>query len=637
MRAAILLGLRLAVGTGGQRTRSVMMVTASAVGSMVLLLVWGIAHSQVGTTTAFPSNPGAVTLLVAGTIGMVALPVLVFVATIARLSARVRDRRLSNLRLLGLSAAQTRWVAAAEVGFASLVGVVAGAVAFLAAAPLVSRIDVPGRDWTSSSLTPPTSAWICVLAVLPAITVLTAALPQRLSSDRALPHVRHGDIRSVQLVRLVPLVLGFALCWATRGPLLDRKDTLPPGEVLAILAGIALLAIGMLLVIPVFVALVATLVLRLGRGPLATLIGRRLQTQPAGATRVIAALMIGLFIVVGARGVLVAFLATNQYINAADFVERAQTAEVTASPSEANATASVLRSLEGVQRVTSFPVLYGEPVESSAPEENMVTVLVASCTDLGGEDGQLAGCSDQAASLVGDPWIFDSDVEAMRVHEGNEYEPRGAAVVMAMDGATTIDTAEFERAVGALADTPVIVIPPDTEGVAGLLPRTDRLVVAHAGPGRFLYDRVQDAGLRINSSVDLENYDFVQGMLTLVRTLAAVIISIGLLTFTIAGIDRALTRRRELTTLRLIGTPGRLLRAAQWWEAALPTVFGSLLAIAAGGYAGATYLQLDDDKFMPLTTAFALAVVATVTSMLLAWITTVGTTARLNPEHIRAE
>ncbi|MGH8828639.1 MAG: permease, partial [Jiangellaceae bacterium] len=84
-----------------------MMVTASAVSSMVLLLVWGIAHSQVGTTTAFTFNPGAVTLLVAGTIGMVALPVLVFVATIARLSARVRDRRLSNLRLLGLTAAQT--------------------------------------------------------------------------------------------------------------------------------------------------------------------------------------------------------------------------------------------------------------------------------------------------------------------------------------------------------------------------------------------------------------------------------------------------------------------------------------------------------------------------------------------------
>ena len=183
----------------------------------------------------------------------------------------------------------------------------------------------------------------------------------------------------------------------------------------------------------------------------------------------------------------------------------------------------------------------------------------------------------------------------MRVRQANGYSPRGAAVVVSMDGANTIDTADFERAVGALVDTPVVVLPPDAAGLAGLLPGTERLVVAHAGPGRFLYDRVEGAGFGINTSVDLENYDFVQGMLTLVWTLAAVIIAIGLLTFTIAGIDRALSRRRELTALRLIGTPGRLLRTAQWWEAALPTVFGSLLAIAAGGYAGATYLQLDND------------------------------------------
>ena len=315
---------------------------------MLLLLVWGIANSQVGTTTAFPSDPGAVTLLVVGTIGMVALPVLVFVATIARLSARVRDRRLSNLRLLGLSAAQTRLVAASEVGFASLVGSLVGAAGFVVAAPLVAQIDVSGRDWTSSSLMPPALAWICVLVVVPAVTVLTAALPQRLSSDRALSQVRQSEVRPFRLLRLVPLVLGFALCWATRSPLLDRKDTLPREEVLVILAGIALLAIGMLLVIPAFVALMATVVLRLGRGPLATLVGRRLQTQPAGATRVIAALMIGLFIVVGAQGVLVAFVSTPQYVHAADFVERAQTAEVTASPGEAEATASALGSLEGV-------------------------------------------------------------------------------------------------------------------------------------------------------------------------------------------------------------------------------------------------------------------------------------------------
>jgi len=79
------------------------------------------------------------------------------------------------------------------------------------------------------------------------------------------------------------------------------------------------------------------------------------------------------------------------------------------------------------------------------------------------------------------------------------------------------------------------------------------------------------------------------------------------------------------------------MRVTQWCEAALPTIFGTLLAIVAGGYAGATYLQLDDDKVMPLTAALALAAVAAITSAILAGITTIGTTARLDPEHIRAE
>lgn len=126
-------------------------------------------------------------------------------------------------------------------------------------------------------------------------------------------------------------------------------------------------------------------------------------------------------------------------------------------------------------------------------------------------------------------------------------------------------------------------------------------------------------------------------MLTLVWTLAAVILGIGLLTFAIAGTDRALNRRRELTALRLIGTPGSILRRAQWLEAALPTVLGSAFAIVTGAYAGATYLQLDEDKLMPMTETLALAGAAAATSMILALITVLGTAPRLNAEHIRAE
>jgi len=116
-----------------------------------------------------------------------------------------------------------------------------------------------------------------------------------------------------------------------------------------------------------------------------------------------------------------------------------------------------------------------------------------------------------------------------------------------------------------------------------------------------------------------------------------VVVSLGLLSFTIAGVDRALARRRELTALRLVGTPGRLLRVAQCWEVAIPAVFGSALAILTGAYAGATYLQLDEDRLLPLDTAVLLALAVALGAALLAAITTIGTTARLDPEHIRTE
>lgn len=50
-----------------------------------------------------------------------------------------------------------------------------------------------------------------------------------------------------------------------------------------------------------------------------------------------------------------------------------------------------------------------------------------------------------------------------------------------------------------------------------------------------------------------------------------------------------------------------------------------------------TYLQLDNDQVVPLTSGLMLAALAVVASMVLAWVTTLGTTARLDPEHIRAE
>lgn len=637
MTPALLLGLRLAVGSGGQLARTLATGSAGAAGVVLVLLVWGVAASTLGASTWFQTS-GPRTLLMAGTIAMVGLPVVVLVATIARLSASVRDRRLANLRLLGLTAGQTRVVAATEVGTASLVGAAIGSALAAAVAAIFGDVVRSRADLSDASLWPPALAWVVVPLAVVTAALVPAVLPQRLPSDRALSHVRQRAGDPVRLVRVVPLVAGFLLSASPQLPWVDQTPgELATWEIVATMAGIALLGIGMLLVIPVFMALIASCLLRFGRGPLATLVGRRLQTQPAGATRVIAALMMGLFIVVAARGVLVVFLATPQYVAAADFVEREQTAEVTTPVQDLQRTVDDLGAIEGVREIAAFPVAQGAPPEALADGSDNVTVVVATCAELATTSAGLPGCSDDAPSLVGDPWVRIDDVMVLHVRASADNAPRGRQVDVDLSRASVIAPATFEREVGALADKPVVVVPPRTPDIGTVLGQTDRMVVAHAGPGRGLYDRVEEAGYRYGSMVDLENYDFVQGMLTMVWILAAVVIAIGLATFTIAGVDRAIGRRRELTALRLIGTPPRVLRQAQWLEAALPTVLGSALAIAAGAYAGAAYLQRSDSLRVSMGSTLTLAAVATVTSLLLAWVTTVGTAARLDPEHIRAE
>lgn len=635
MKPAVLLGLRLATSARGQRARSVATVGAAALGTAVLLLVWGMAHSRLATSTAF--RPQEVSLLIAGIIGMVALPVLVLISTVSRLSAGLRDRRLANLRLLGMSAVQTRVVAAVEVGAASVLGAGLGVVLFVVAASGMALTGVGGRQWSTASLMPPAVAWVTVLVLVLGVSALTVTVPPQVSARRALERARHTVDHGPGYWRVVPLCLGAALCWSTRSPLTDRSSDLPMVEVVVILVGIALLGIGTLLVVPVFVGLLARVLLGLGRGPLAMLTGRRLQAQPTGATRVISALMLGLFVVMSSRAVVSAFVGTDQYERAADFIEREQTAEVTATPARHAAATTALAAIDGVERVASYPVLHGRDAEAGTGEADEATVVVATCAELAYPDESLAGCDEDAVSLVGEPWFFADDVEALDVRAIRGYQPRGDRVVVPLTGASVIAPEAFQQSVGALSGTPTVVVPPGTPGIEALLPATSTLLVAHAGPGRHLYDHVEDAGLTVDSYVDLENYDFVQGMRTMVWLLAAVVLSIGLLTFTVAGVDRAMSRRRELTALRLIGTPGSLLRRAQWLEAALPTVLGSVLAIFTGGYAGATYLQLDADQVTPLSAEVTLAAVAVVTSMLLAGITVLGTTARLDPQHIRAE
>ncbi|TDE14045.1 FtsX-like permease family protein [Jiangella asiatica] len=634
MIAAVALGVRLAWGSPGRRVRSLSVLAASAVGTSVLLAVWAIATSRVGSTGAFSDQE--VGRLIAGVVAAVALPVVVLAATVGRLSAQLRDRQLANLRLLGLSAAQTRTVAAAEAGLVAVVGTALGA------ALTVALAWVRGTD-----LVPSPAACAAVILGLPAVTVAVAVLPQRLDLRRALDRARKSDVRRPSPWRAAPLGVGLVLCLLARRANNDFMIT--GSEVATVFAGLALVSLGIILVVPVFVRLLADLLARGFSGPTAMVAARRLQAQPAATTRVIAALMVGLFLLVGARSVVVAFEETPQYAAAADHIENGQRAAVTVPAGGLDAARRDVLALPGVRDTFAFPVLTGE-VTLGAPgdpvERVPVAALVAGCDELRRFAPAVDGCVDGVVSSLTPRWVprelgGTGAPDTAALWSGTADAPAAGAVEVPISEARITGTGEGSLDEPTWDIRPLwadLLVPPGTPGVESLTTRADTTLVVVAGPGRDLYQQLDALGLTATTREDIEYYDFVAGMRTVIWTLAAVVLSIGLLTFAVAAGDRAVARRRELTSLLLVGTPPTLLRRAQWLEAALPTALGCVAAIVSGLFAGSTYLQLGSDMGDPPWQQSALLLgIAVLASAAVAGVTVIGVGSRLKAEHIRAE
>jgi hypothetical protein len=291
-----------------------MVAAAAALGAWLLVGVAAIARAEQSQDVGLYASADMQRLLLAVVLA-VALPVLVLAATAGRLSAALRERRLANLRLLGMTPTQTRTVAITEAGVAATAGTVAGLVVFLLTRPALTQLSVAGRSWTVESLRPHTTDYIIITVLVPLVVVALAALPGRVNMTSAMSRARRADASRPSWLRSVPLTVGVVIC----GWVIGRQSGDDPSGpvVLALFGGIALLGVGAILVVPVFVRLVADLMLRLGRGPAMVIAARRLQAQPAAVTRVISGLMIGLFMVTGARSVVVAFESTSQYVQAA--------------------------------------------------------------------------------------------------------------------------------------------------------------------------------------------------------------------------------------------------------------------------------------------------------------------------------
>jgi hypothetical protein len=154
-----------------------------------------------------PELRAAQTLMVVGFL----VPIVALLVTCSTIGSAQRDRRLSALRLLGLTAWQSRFVTASESGVIAVVSVLGGNLLFwLLRAPLGPLIPVDGGVFPMDI---GASAWtiLALLALIPALAIGASIIALRLVSVSPLAVVRRVATPQPSLWRLAPLLVGGAI------------------------------------------------------------------------------------------------------------------------------------------------------------------------------------------------------------------------------------------------------------------------------------------------------------------------------------------------------------------------------------------------------------------------------------------
>jgi hypothetical protein len=625
---SVRLGLRLAL-TPAARGRSALLVLAALLATAIVLATAGAGRFELAHASAYQAEMPRLLLAV---VAAVALPCAALLSTVARLSAALRDRRLGNLRLIGLTPTQTRLVAAAETGGAAFVGGLLGWLTFFLVRPAMVAYPPAGRRW-DGSFAPTRVDQALVLLAAPAVVVLVGLLPTRTTARDPLAVTRRADRTPPGWWRMGPLAVGAALCTTVvaQGHQTSSEDT--NRQVALMFAGVGLLAIGLVLVLPVLVRLLTRALAGRPLGAAPRIAVRRLEAQPAGVARIIGALLIGLFLVTGARYVLVAFESTPQYVASAYNVEHEQKVAVDAKHRDAVTQVKRIREIEGVRDVVDLPIVafgrYG------------LKAVVATCADLARVGADVSRCRDGEAMWLADylPTFVRDNFPQLQSKTEMTWVSRsaqhGRPAIPAIT--TRIDLAVMDPGL-VWGSAPVYadaVIPPV---MASSLPAATRHTLVVTGPpGRDLPELLNAAGISSFTYSGTDEYDFVATMRAVIWTIAAVVLGVGLLALAIATIDRAVQRRKEVVALQLVGVGPRVIRRAQLLETAVPLTIGIVLAVGLGALSGATFLVLDESIGMPWVQTWRLAGAAVVGGLLVAAVCTIASAPRLRPEELRAE
>lgn len=424
------------------------------------------------------------------------------------------------------------------------------------------------------------------------------------------------------LVTGLGIVIGFCATGLTGHP--AASDGI---NALLVPAGVLLTGLGLVLTLPLLSYLLAKRLARSGNLAL-NLAMRRNEVEPGSTMRVVTGLVLLVFSVFLAQGVL---------------VELSQVSHSTSPTQEYGLTLSQLtrdqqqrlRRIPGVD-VSVLVMNHVDDVQSDA-DDNQADALVATCAQLAALTRRVEGCVDGRVMRMSDPNIADTPF-------------KDSVYTLEKDGKRTAlhlpepkDTVLYASQEVTNVSDAHILIPPG-KLPSGAVPASATLILASASDPatvRAVLDRigtiaptadVEPAGVNVEA---LQQITVIETLLVLGMVMGLVI---GVAAFLVSVTDRAVERRPQVTALALIGARTGTLRTVQCLQVVLPLTTGLLLALVSGKLAESAYLVTGGGEIFWDSAGLPLLLVATLGVLVVAIGGTLPVVGRhIDPELIRRD
>ncbi|GIH03502.1 hypothetical protein Rhe02_15690 [Rhizocola hellebori] len=462
-------------------------------------------------------------------------PLAVLIGVCARLSARVREQKLAAVRLLGVTQSQVQIANAVEVGTVTMLGALAGYLAFAVIGPQSTGWSVGRFRWYAEDLDVSPARAAVVVVCFTVFAMLVAASGTIPAMQKPLDVRRFGLRKTPSMWRALPLLVAVAaLAYAA------TMGGVSSTTILAVGGGVLAMAVGVPVALPIVTHLLAALLELWQRGPIwIQLVAKRWRHNPGAAPRLVAGVVTTIFI--AGIGLLAAGFAVQ--LQQPDLSPDGQ--PVTLVVSGHGLSPAEIEMLNG-PGVTVTPL--GMSMVTSGSASGLV--VSARCEDLPALLGEVTGAC-----------VNGRFYRVVNTHpEWGDVTPRVQQWTL-QDGTHLADPVDelHIRSDRSLAN--VLLIDTASGGEA-----RDQLQVT------FERKAYRDLAVRATLAAPAHQIVYPLGttggfdsaaLLTVIACGAAIALAIGLLAFSIAAVDHQLAARRRNAGLTVLGVPRWLLQLVE--------------------------------------------------------------------------